>query len=297
MSTVSKTAGAAGTVTLTIKNSAGSLVTPVSTPTVQWYTDALRTTGALTLSTTGSGSTYTASWTGPQAPATPASRYLKVTIEVSTGVFDVDSDDDISFVDAGSIIVATDYTTLAVLKASLGIAIGDVVDDPALSRAITGASRRIDKLTGTTFYPVTATRIFQTSDSGSVWVDRFTSGTPTVATGANGSYTTTLSASDYVLWPYNAVSAGGAYTRIDVPGGSLFTDTRPTVQVTAAWGWHYVPQEVEDACVLMAARGFRRKDTPEGVAGTSEFGVVRISKYDDPDAMNNLSAYMSPGFA
>lgn len=293
MSSVSRTAGASGSITVTTKNTAGQLVTPVSAPTVKWYTDSGRTLGELSLTVTGSGSTYTASWTAGQAPASPASRYLKVTIEVSSGVFDVDADDDISFVDAVASIQDTNYTTAALVKAQLGIT--DSTDDTLIDAAIAAASRAIDRVTGTTFYPVTEARLFAPVSSGDVWVDRFT-GTPTVKTGTDGTYPTTVT--DVVVWPHNATSHGRAFCRIlapdyDLPVGYL----RPTVQVTAAWGFASVPDDVEEACRIKAARLFRRKDSPEGIAGTSDFGVVRISRGEDPDVLMLLAPYMSAGIA
>ncbi len=298
MTSITRTAGAAGNLILTTKNSGGSLITPVSTPTVTWYTDAGRTTGALVLTVVGSGSTYTVSWTGPQAPAVVATRYLKVSIETTTGVFSIDVDDDVLFLAAVASPGSTDYTTLAAVKSQLGIV--DSVDDTAISLAITAASRSIDRWTGTTFYPVTEARTFFGADGTSVWVDRFTSTAGlAVATGSGGTYPAAVAAASYVLWPYNAPSRGGAYHRIDLPYGfaSGGYGGYPNVQVTAAWGWHFVPEDVEAATRLKAARLFRRKDSPEGIAGTSEFGVVRVSRFEDGDVQLLLAPYTDLGIA
>lgn len=298
MATVSKTAGAAGSITITTRNTAGQLVTPVSAPTVVWYTDSGRTAGAVTLSVTGSGSSYTASWTAGQAPASAATRYLQVAIEVSSGVFDTDADDDVSFVDAGSSIVTTDYTDLTTLKAFLGIS--DTVDDTALSDAITEASRQIDADAGTTFYPITEARYFEPQSPFVVRVDRFctTSGL-TVQTGVDGTYPTTLTLdTDYLTYPYNAVARGDAFRALRSPNGLLPSGFgRPTVKVTATWGTASVPDVVAKAALIKAAQLFRRKDTPEGVAGSSEFGVVRISRTEDPDYLRLLRPWMTEGFA
>ena len=120
MTTLTRTAGAAGTISLTTKNSAGQLITPVSVPTASWYTDAGRTAGATTLTVTGSGSTYTATFSAPQAPATPSTRYLKFSVEVSAGVFDVDATSDVSFVDA-VVEVGSQVVTADELNAQLNI--------------------------------------------------------------------------------------------------------------------------------------------------------------------------------
>lgn len=293
-----RTAGVAGSVTVTTRNSAGQLVTPVSIPVVKWYTDTARITGEVTLTTTGSGSTYTAAWTAGQAPATPATRYLKITIEVSAGVYDYDVDDTISFVDAGASIDDTNYTTAALVRQQLGIT--DTDDDTLILAAVAAASRAIDRTTGTTFYPITEARYYVPTSAGDVWVDRFVTTTGmTVQTGTDGTYTTTVSSSDVVAWPYNAVTNGGAYCRLLVPTYALPASSggRATVKVTAQWGYSSVPDNVEEACRIKAARLFRRKDSPEGVAGTSEFGVVRISKYEDPDVAMLLAPYTDAGIA
>jgi hypothetical protein len=190
--------------------------------------------------------------------------------------------------------VVADYTTLAVVKASLGIT--DTNDDTALGVAITAASRAIDQYTGAQFFTTTEARLFEPADCCTVWVDPFatTSGL-VVKTGTTGSYTTTVTSTDVVPWPYNAPSKDGAYCKLQIPTGVLpYGYLRPTVQVTATWGYGSVPSAVAEACRLKAARLFRRKNSPEGVAGSSEFGVVRISRFEDPDVAMLLAPYTKP---
>lgn len=190
-----------------------------------------------------------------------------------------------------------DYTTLALLKTSLGIT--DTSDDAALSRAITTASRAIDLYTGTAFSPTTEARTFYPTSSGDVWVDRFTSTTGLVVkTGTDGTFPTTILSTDVVPWPPSAPSKGGAYCRLLIPTAALPTGSlRPTVQVTAAWGFDPCPEVVADATLIKAAHLFRRKDSPDGVAGSGEFGVVRISRYEDPDVVSLLAPYVQVGIA
>lgn len=190
------------------------------------------------------------------------------------------------------------YTDLASVKQQLGIT--DAADDALIQKAIAAASRSIDRWTGTTFYPVTETRVFAAGPDGTVFVDRFSDATGLVVkTGSDGTtFPTTVAASGYFLQPLNAPSGGGAYDRIVISAGvSSSPYGYPTVQVTAAWGWSSVPDDVEQACRIKAARLFRRKDSPEGVAGSSEFGVVRISRSEDPDVMLLLAPYTDPGLA
>lgn len=191
--------------------------------------------------------------------------------------------------------MAADYTTLAVLKASLGIT--DTNDDTALGVAITAASRAIDQHTGAQFFTTTEARLYEPADGYSVWVDPFTTTSGLVVkTGTNGTYPTTINAADVTPWPYNAPSKDGAYCKLQVATGFLPAAMwgRPTVQVTATWGYGSVPSAVAEACRLKAARLFRRKNSPEGVAGSSEFGVVRISRFEDPDVAMLLAPYTRP---
>lgn len=191
----------------------------------------------------------------------------------------------------------TNYTTLEILKASLGVT--DALDDTALRNAIAAASRAIDDYTGTTFYPVTEARVFDPDNNRQVWVDRFRTATGlTVKTGTDGTYTTTVTA--VVKWPYQLKTDSDAYQLLISPTSQFPCPAYrgyPTVQVTATWGWATVPDAVEEACRIKAARLYRRKDTPEGIAGGDQFGAVRISKYEDPDVVQSLAPYLLQRFA
>jgi hypothetical protein len=193
----------------------------------------------------------------------------------------------------------TDYTTTALVKASLGIT--DTNDDAKIAAAVTAASRAIDLATGTAFgvSTTTSSRTYWPESSYEVWVDRFDSTTGLVVkTGTDGSTWTAVTSTDVVSWPTNAPSKGGAYCRLLIPTGALPTGyLRPTVQVTAAWGFAATPEPVSQAALIKAARIFRRKDSPDGIAGQSEFGVVRISRSEDPDVLALLAPYMDVGFA
>lgn len=196
--------------------------------------------------------------------------------------------------ESGTFTVGEGYCSLEDLKTRLGI--DDTDDDVQLQQAIDAASQAIDNHTGTTFAAGTATtRLFRPYTGYEVWVDPFTDATGLVVkTGTDGTYTTTITSTDITPWPYNGVQRG-AYHRLDVHTGALpysSAYTRPTVQVTARWGYDYVPPDVSEACLIKAAHLFKRKDSPHGVAGTNDFGVVRISKFEDPDVVMLLAPYV-----
>lgn len=212
MASVSRTAGVAGSITLTTRNTAGQAITPVSVPVVKWYTDAARTAGEVTLSTTGSGSTYTASWTAAQAPATPATRYLHVTIEVSAGVFDTDADDDVSFVDAVAVIGgSTDILTLEEAKPALNIPASDERYDTELAQVVSAASQFVDSIDG----PVVKRTVTEEHHGGhySILLKNYPVASVTSVVEYSNGTATTLTA--------ETLTTAGTY-RIDLTNGVLY---------------------------------------------------------------------------
>jgi hypothetical protein len=68
------------------------------------------------------------------------------------------------------------------------------------------------------------------------------------------------------------------------------------VKLTGTWGWPAVPDEIKQACLLRAAWLFKRKDTPLGVAGSSDLGMIRVGRWD-PDFDKLIAPYRQPGVA
>ena len=65
--------------------------------------------------------------------------------------------------------------------------------------------------------------------------------------------------------------------------------------MTALWGWAAVPLPVVEACLVLASRYYKRKDTPFGVMGTTETGFVDLPKVD-PDVAALLAPYRRLGW-
>ena len=199
--------------------------------------------------------------------------------------------------------MTTDYITTEELAAHLRI--DDQDDDPRLSAVISAVSRAIDKHCGQFFYSTSGTgaRVYTPTSPG--WVTTHPIATTSglsVATGTDGTFGTTWTIStDFVLKPDDGIDSSGqtvAYNRLVAVSSKGFpVRTRPTVQVTANWGWPDVPDAVKEACLIKAARVFRRRDTPEGIAGGVEFGAIRVSSREDPDAAMLLAPYCNPAGA
>lgn len=201
--------------------------------------------------------------------------------------------------------ISNGYTDLSTFKAYMGITVSTY--DAQLESAVNAASRLIDgycqrrfwldSQVGTqTFVPQSLLELEIDDDIGS------TSGfiLRTDASG-DGTFETTWSASDYQLTPVNAAHASPEakpWTGIRAVGTKTFpwlVNTWLTrldrVQITALWGWPAVPADVSQACLIKASRLFRRKDSPEGIAGYGDFGPVRLSRSEDPDVVALLAPY------
>jgi hypothetical protein len=66
--------------------------------------------------------------------------------------------------------------------------------------------------------------------------------------------------------------------------------------ITAQWGWPEVPDDIVWAHQMQAHRYYRRKGSPEGIAGSAEWGLTRIPALD-PDVLGILKGggYMRAG--
>lgn len=185
------------------------------------------------------------------------------------------------------------YCSLAELKASLDIT--DSIDDSILERAITSASRAIDRYCGRNFYKVTATRLFVPRDNYIVDIDDLVSLTTLKTTDDDTqTFDITWSPSDYQLEPLNGVVDGmpTPYTRIRAIGDYTFPllDGEASVQIAGVFGFNAVPDEVNYATMIQASKLYKRKDSPLGVI-SGEYGAMRVGVRLDPQVSELVDAY------
>lgn len=198
----------------------------------------------------------------------------------------------------------TVYATLANLKLQLTIA--DTDRDALLNAALSAASRRVDTYCGRVFGldTVATARLFD-PDQRIAWrpngaqvflIDDIGDPTFSVATGyyTTGTYTA-LASTDYATDRPNAIAEGYPITGL-LRAYGWYVGPSNRLQVTAKWGWPAVPAEVVEATLILAGRLYKRKDSPEGVLGASEWGTVRVSR-TDPDVADMLGPLVKPGFA
>jgi hypothetical protein len=209
---------------------------------------------------------------------------------------------------------ATLYASVGELRQALGDETRLALDAGQLTQALRSASRAVDDhcsrpLRRFWLDPTATIRTYRPTDTWCAWVDDIGSTTGLVVktdTAGDGTWATIWTiGTDFQLEPLNAAANGGAYAfrKIVAIGSKTFPyptgygGQRPTLQVTARHGWSQVPDPVREATLLTAARLYRRKDAPFGVAGFDDFGPVRITRQDS-DVVALLGPYTIPtGFA
>ena len=180
--------------------------------------------------------------------------------------------------------ISNGYATLAELKGYLKIE--DSMEDSLLEHIVEAASRSIDRIANRRFFldSSASARTYRPADLLRVFTDDFgsTSGL-IVKTDPNdaGTYTTTLTLNtDYIVEPVNAAAKGRPWNYITIVSGESFSlpvNYRPQVEVTARWGWPTVPDDINQATLILSADLYKRKDSIGGVLGLSELGAIRMS--------------------
>lgn len=201
----------------------------------------------------------------------------------------------------------TSYISLAEMKYDVGeTAEVNPGRDRALLRIIAAASRSIDRTTRRRFWPdIEATqRRYDLRARGRTFVDR-RAGTTTVyvddmigisdlvvevgdTSGVYSTYDVT-----YLPEPLNAVEEHRAvealvFNTIGISGRLM--------RLTNRFGWPVIPDEVAEAAALQSSRLWSRKTSPEGVAGSAEWGIMRVSRLD-PDVRELIKNLILPEFA
>ena len=202
--------------------------------------------------------------------------------------------------------ITNGYATLNDFKAYLFPSANyGTAEDATMEAAIESASRIIDAHTNRRFYSDTtvSARVYYADTPIRCTVDDFSTTSGLIIktdTGDNGTYDQTWASTEYILEPINSEIGGVSgqpYNTIVATIPKLFpvTGRRPRIQVTAKWGWASVPDTVRQACLVQAARLFRRAQTPEGFAAGESFGAIRVSTKLDPDVQMLLAPFRRQG--
>jgi hypothetical protein len=193
--------------------------------------------------------------------------------------------------------ITNGYATLALVKSAARVT--DSIDDTLFELAIESSSRLIDGHCQRHFYQTSSeSRLYTADNSYACTIDDVAGTAITVQTssGIDGVYDQTWTTTDFQLQPLNRTSAGLKFpvNKLIAIDNYLFPIDpigETAVKVTASFGFGTaIPTDVQQACVLMSLRQYKRFDSPLGVAGFGDMGAVRVSRID-PDIQSMLAPY------
>lgn len=177
------------------------------------------------------------------------------------------------------------YTTKEDLKVYTEIPSGNTRLDSIAESVVQSASDEVEKFCNRQFNKdtVASPRRYRPLTRSVVYVDDFwtTEGLiVAIDTRGDRTFTTVVPASDYEVHPLDGVvdgQPGWPFWKIKLyQGWAPFICGYASVRVTAKWGWNAVPDSVKQATILLANETFALKGAPLGVAGSSDYGVLRV---------------------
>ncbi len=195
---------------------------------------------------------------------------------------------------------ANAYATVAEVKASAPGGFTGTTSDAILAQLSERASRLIDDLCRRTFYPVTATRYFDTNGELSLWIPDLLAVTSISTSSDYGVTYTALTSSDYVLYGGKELRPGETpYVRLDVStNGSLncFEVGEKALKIVGIWGYHSdyanawedTGDTVEDAAGMSAVQTTVTVNDIDGAdlyGLTPRIAVGNLAKIEDEQAL------------
>jgi hypothetical protein len=195
--------------------------------------------------------------------------------------------------------ITNGYATLTEAKARLGIPVADTNDDSIIENIVEASSRSIDRYCNRQFFQNAAqVRYYTAASDVLVFLDDCVS-ISAVSTDRNmdRTWSTVISTSDVELAPLNAAVKGSPYTELRMKplASESFDLGLDLIKVTGTWGWPATPDMINEACLLLVSRLFRRKDSPFGVTGGGEVGQQVAIQAVDPDIRVLLDPYRRIG--
>lgn len=190
------------------------------------------------------------------------------------------------------------YLSVSELKAALRIT--DNIDDALLTAAINSATSFVNTHCQRSFdaagTAITTKIYVPTGRWDPLQIDDAVEVTEVaIDEDLDKSYSTVLRDIDYQTHPVNTTTGGIPYPitalRPQEDGYWPMWNSRPTVRVKGRFGWPELPTPVKEATLLQASRLFTRLESPLGVAGFGDMGVMRVSFKGDPDVLMLLAPF------
>ena len=204
--------------------------------------------------------------------------------------------------------MATQYADKTELKAYIGLS-GSGQDDN-IDNALDGASRQIDKITGRRFYQDSSAQVktYTPNNEFILDVDDISTTTGLIVKlddNDDGTFETTLTINtDFIVEPVNPdiIKITGGTTYLAPFTQLRILDTRSSerfdpsivnnVQVTAKFGYSFIPEPIKQATLIQGLRLFKRKDAPFNILGNEQTGQIELFNKFDPDARELIKGYI-----
>lgn len=190
------------------------------------------------------------------------------------------------------------YNSLEDFKTRLDITSDD--EDEWISKCLLGARAAIEKRSGwPTFWKTSGPEVRSIDVTGRVVPVRQPGYSYNKLLLRDGiAETTGFSVAGFTtarLLDSDLLAYGEAVDTIALPQYSSY-GANGLLDITAVWGWPEVPPDIVWAHQMQAHRYYRRKGSPEGIAGSAEWGLTRIPALD-PDVLAILKGggYMRAG--
>lgn len=199
--------------------------------------------------------------------------------------------------------MANEYATLAQLKRAVDPPITDTDEDVLLSAVLETASRSIDQECGRFFYQQTSTALTVVACDSRVLDlghDLVSVDSIVADRDGDGTWEETWASADWRLEPLDSSLTGRPYDslRATLTNGLYWPTSHrmATVKVTGTWGWPTVPPAIVEATTMLAARTWKRRGSPLGIAGFGDMGPVYV-RNSDPDIARMLAPFKKWGIA
>ena len=184
------------------------------------------------------------------------------------------------------------YCTLDEVKSELSLDNSDY--DDMLQAMIGQAKGFIDLYCDREFDTTSEPRYFDGAGSVLFIDDLVSVTTLKLDEDGDGTYESTMAATDYILYPLNKTPKRKIEISNDSDYGGFASGIKKGVEINATWGYSStIPDAVKRASIIQVCRWFKRKDTAFAtVISTPDIGTQEIYPGLDPDVKIILGQYV-----
>lgn len=186
------------------------------------------------------------------------------------------------------------------------VSVDDTFDDTQIQTVLDAASRNIDRVCGRRFTLETAaTKTYLTHDPNRLEVTDLIAVTSiTVDVTGNHTFTRTLTTANYELSPYQDETGAASVRFQEVriwPTSTVGFSPGHLTRIVGNFGYvdedGLTPADIKQACLILASRLWKRRETPFGVLSLPDIGSAVQLRKTDPDVASLLAPYALSGAA